>query len=438
MRNLILLLSLLFTLTQARGQSKELQAGPMVGYVDMLEAMLWVQTVGPAEVQIQYRELGTDGEYLLTAPVETQHHTAYTAKLLADRVQPGRTYDYDVLVDGKVLELPYPTSFRTQSIWAWRTAPPDFKVALGSCVYINEPEFDRPGAGYGSEYEIFGAINAQRPDLMLWLGDNTYLRETDWWTRTGILHRHTHTRSTAEMQPLLAHTPNYAIWDDHDYGPNNSDRSWINKEIAKEAFDLFWANPGSGLPGQGGITTMFRYNDVDVFLLDNRYFRTPNDQKVGERTILGETQLEWIIESLIFSNAKFKLVCIGGQVLNSVERFENYINLAPEERAYLLRRIDQEDIKNVIFLSGDRHHSELSALELPGGNMVYDMTASSLTSGTGNNRDEVNTNRVEGTLVVQHNFGLLEFSGPWEERQLKLKICDATGKVLWEHSIMAQ
>ena len=438
MRNLILALGLLFSSLQLQSQTDILQSGPMVGYVDMLEVMLWVQTARPAEVQIQYRELGSDGEFLLTAPVQTEHRMAYTAKLLADRVEPGKSYTYDVLVDGKKVELPYPTSFRTQALWAWRSDPPNFKVALGSCVYINETEYDRPGRPYGSEYEIFGAIDDQRPDLMLWLGDNTYLREVDWWTRTGIMHRHTHTRSTAEMQPLLAHTAHYAIWDDHDYGPNNSDRSWINKEVAKEVFDMFWANPGSGLPGQGGITTMFRYNDVDVFLLDNRSFRTPNDQKVGDRTVLGEAQLEWIIESLIFSNARFKLVCIGGQVLNSVERFENYINLAPAERDYLLRRIDQEDIKNVIFLTGDRHHSELSALELPGGNMVYDLTASSLTSGTGRNRDEINTNRVDGTLVVQHNFGMLEFSGPWEERQLVMKICDAAGEILWEHTIKAE
>ena len=46
------------------------------------------------------------------------------------------------------------------------------------------------------------AMHAQRPDLMLWLGDNTYLREVDWYTRTGFIHRYTHTRSLPELQPL--------------------------------------------------------------------------------------------------------------------------------------------------------------------------------------------------------------------------------------------
>ena len=46
--------------------------------------------------------------------------------------------------------------------------------AIGSCSYVNEPEFDRPGKPYGSNFEIFNSINNKNPDFMLWLGDNMY------------------------------------------------------------------------------------------------------------------------------------------------------------------------------------------------------------------------------------------------------------------------
>ncbi|MEL6356450.1 MAG: alkaline phosphatase D family protein, partial [Bacteroidota bacterium] len=389
-----------------------------------------------AEVKVGYRPVGTTETLLFTDSKATLKSEAYTAKLIADQVQPGITYDYTVFINNEEVKLPYPTQFSTQPIWRWRTDPPAFNVALGSCFYINEAAYDRPGDGYGSEYEIITSIHEKLPNLMVWLGDNTYLREPDWYTQTGVFHRYTHTRSVAELQPLLANTHHYAIWDDHDYGPNNADRTFVQKELTTKAFDLFWGNLTCGLPGMGGITSMFRYNDVDFFLLDNRYFRTPNDQKRDDnRTVLGEEQLEWLIESLVFSNASYKMVCIGGQVLNTVERFETYQNLAPKERAYLLRRIEEEGIKNVVFLTGDRHHTELSALELDNGETVYDVTISSLTAGTGRNREEVNDNRVPETLTVQHNFGILEFSGDRVDRKLVIKVYDKDGELLWERSL---
>ena len=413
-----------------------IQAGPMLGYNEQREVAIWVQTTRPADVHIAYTG---GGKTLKTAVVSTQKETAYTATLIADGVQPGQTYTYEVVVDGAPIALPYPTEFTAQSLWQYRADPPDFTVAVGSCTYINEERYDRPGNGYGGGYDIFSAIDAKQPDMMLWLGDNNYLREVDWSTRTGYQHRYTHSRSVPTMQPLLARTHHYAIWDDHDYGPNNADRSWIHRELAGETFDLFWANPTSGLRtseqryGVNGITTAFRYNDVDFFLLDNRSFRTPNDQQQKDNvTLLGEPQLEWLIESLVFSNAKWKMVAVGGQVLNTAEMWENYINLAPNELRYLLARINEEGITGVVFLTGDRHHTELSELKLPNGNMVYDVTISPLTSGAHDPEDEVNKNRVAGTLVTTNNFGVLSFSGPAAERKLGIQVFGAAGGLLWE------
>ena len=100
-------------------------------------------------------------------------------------------------------------------------ATPDFRFVIGSCAYINDPPYDRPGEPYGGEYEIFEQIAAQRPDFMIWLGDNVYLREPDWNSEAGILYRYTHTRSLPQLQKLLRICPHYAIWDDHDFGPND-------------------------------------------------------------------------------------------------------------------------------------------------------------------------------------------------------------------------
>ena len=436
----ILVLSFCFVLSlTAFSQKTFLQSGPMVGYSEMKEVMLWVQTNAPAEVQFVYWEKDKPGVSFSTEVVTTCKKDAFTAHCLADEVTPGKRYEYDLYINGKKVAFDYPTAFQSQTLWQYRTDPPDFTMALGSCAYINEPEVDRPGTPYGGEYEIFTSIHKLKPDGMLWLGDNNYLREVDWYTRTGILHRNTHSRSLPEMQPLLASTHNYAIWDDHDYGPNDSGRNFNHKEITLEAFKLFWANNGYGLDGQG-ITSMFQFNDMDFFFMDNRSFRTPNDMKEGKKQFLGERQLEWLIESLITSQAPFKMVLMGGQVLTTAEVFENYINLNKEERAYLLRRIEEENITGVIFLTGDRHHTDLSMYENKAGNKVYDLTVSPLTSQAVPMKylvDEKNDHLVKGTVVAQRNFGVLEFSGKRLERHLKIKIFDSKGQMLWDYDIDA-
>ncbi|HRO99461.1 MAG TPA: alkaline phosphatase family protein, partial [Flavobacteriales bacterium] len=128
-----------------------------------------------------------------------------------------------------------------------------------------------------------------------------------------------------------------------------------------------------------------------------------------------------------------KLVAVGSQVLNPAAVFENYATMA-SERDELLRRIEVEGIRGVVFLTGDRHFTELSVMELKDGRKLYDLTVSPLTSGAYSPKEE-NALRVGGTLVEQRNFATLSFSGPLKERVMTIRCFDATGKLLWEREI---
>ena len=414
-----------------------LQNGPMLGYVDMREALIWVQTKSSGYVSVEYWETAKPEKKYSTADIPTRKENGYTAKCIADQVQPGTEYTYRVSINRKAVELPYPTTFKTQPIWRWRTDPPPFSVATGSCAYVNEEQFDRPGKPYGSDYQIFTSIYQQKPDVMLWLGDNVYYREPDWNTRTGMVHRYTHDRAIPELQPLLASTAQYAIWDDHDFGPDDSDGTWVHKNMAWEVFRDFWGNPTFGVNGQKGCTTMFDFMDVDFFLLDNRYFRTPNYCKTCPgRSLLGKEQLQWFLAALAKSRAPFKVVAIGGQVVTSSVSHETAFHFFPAERDTILDFIARENIKGVIFLTGDKHFTELSAMQNNAGNWVYDLTTSPLTSGV-NPTEEANTWHVKGTRTNQHNFSILRFSGPRTNRQLEIKNYDTNGKELWTKTITA-
>ncbi|MFQ5739432.1 MAG: iron-containing alcohol dehydrogenase, partial [Acidobacteriota bacterium] len=55
-------------------------------------------------------------------------------------------------------------------------------------------------------------------------------------------------REVPRLQPLLRSRPQLAIWDDHDYGLNDSDRTNPVKKEALRVFQQYWANPAYGLP----------------------------------------------------------------------------------------------------------------------------------------------------------------------------------------------
>jgi Phosphodiesterase/alkaline phosphatase D len=153
---------------------------------------------------------------------------------------------------------------------------------------------------------------------------------------------------------------------------------------------------------------------------------------------LAKHNFQWLIDALASSKATFKLVAIGGQVLNTVARYETYENIAPEEKARLIKAITDEGIKGVIFIDGDRHHTELSKLDRSGTYPLYDLTVSPLTSGVSvNAAKEENALRVPETIVTEHNFGILKFSGKQKERVLTITIYNKDGNLLWTKEIKA-
>jgi alkaline phosphatase D len=419
-----------------QAQQPDLYSGPMVCHSDMREVKVWIQTNLPAECQMEY----SDGTAVYrSAIIRTNALQAYTGFLLADSVKPGKQYTYKVFINGNAIQKEYPLQFRTPALWQWRTDPPDLAIALGSCFYANETEYDRPGRSYGGEYQIFNSIAQQKPDLMLWLGDNTYLREPDLGSRTGILHRYTHSRAVKELQPLLGSAHHYAIWDDHDFGPNDSDRGYSMKKATLEAFQLFWGNPISAA-ADGNYTT-FQWSDIQFFLLDNRSYRSPDKRKTGARTILGQAQIEWLMDNLASSTARFKVIAMGGQFVNPLAQYENY-SIYPQERKAIIDLLAKENIPGIIILSGDRHYSELAALpkDSTGMNYVlYDFTVSPLTSGPASKMKEEDKNplRLNGTDYYERNFGMINVQGKGADRTLILSLYDNSGKQLWKKELKA-
>jgi len=436
MRKAILTFLAIATITFSSAQKELLQSGPMVGYSTMKEVLLWAQTKKEAKVHFEYWNKKNPNKKYKTDQVVTSKDKAFIARILADELEPTNEYGYALYINNKRVDRPYNLGFESQPLWLWRTDAPDYSFTSGSGTYISEAIYDRPGKPFGGDYQIFEDIYKKEPNFMLWLGDNIYLREVDWNSNTGILYRNTHTRSLPEMQPMLGSMHHYAIWDDHDFGPNDSDRSYHLKRKTEDAFKLFFTNPNYIF--DEGTTGFFQWADSEFFLLDNRSWRTPNKRRdLGTHEILGDKQIEWLIDALVNSYAPFKFVVMGGQFLNPLERHEKYANFAPEERLKIIKAIKKLKISGVIFITGDVHHTELSKLDMENGYPLYDLTVSPLTSGVYGKDAEENILLVEGTLVKERNYSYIKVFGTKKERALEITIYNSNGKSLWTKIIKA-
>jgi alkaline phosphatase D len=433
----------LFVFAQKANAQPQIFSGPMIGYTEHREVCIWLQTVNVvSELSIHYKPKGSQ------APIQKQSSYLFTAKLgepiitkfILTALEPGVTYEYYFTSKEKKLEVSYPLVFTTRSLWEWRTDPPAFSFLAGSCLYINDSAYDRPGAPYGQSTSILTTMANTPAEIMLWLGDNTYSREVDYSSVYGLKYRYQHTRQHSDLQKLLATKINYAIWDDHDYGTNDACKTYLLKDDSRSLFKEYWANKTYGEHNEG-IYTTFSFNDAQFFLLDDRYFRDENDLiETTNRTKsqLGKQQLDWFLQSLLNSQATFKFVCIGGQFLNEYTNKESY-NFFKTERKIIIDFIMEHKISGVVFLSGDRHHTELlvnNSVKQNLGYALYDLTSSSITAGPNNKPELDNPMRVEGTLVAENNFCKISISGKRKERKLLISCINREGKVIWERSLL--
>jgi alkaline phosphatase D len=291
-----------------------------------------------------------------------------------------------------------------------------------------------------SGYGIYKRIAKQKLDYMLWMGDNIYLRNGEWNSFEGVCYRYTHTRSLPQMQPLLRATHHIATWDDHDYGMNNGNALSEGRDFALRGFQEFWKNPPTHPEKEKGLYYNYRVGDAEFFLTDDRLCRSPDTMPDGpDKAFLGKVQVEWLLEGLEKSDAHFKIIGVGTQVLNQNlhPRKEGYWKDYRTEATYLLSEIRRRKIEGVLFLTGDVHHTVLSKMETPGFYPLYDLTVSGFTSIQNPFFGRKNGLKVLGTFTWVHNFCVMKFIGSGENRRLRIEIRNKIGARIWKREIFA-
>ncbi|MCX8472691.1 MAG: alkaline phosphatase D family protein [Sediminibacterium sp.] len=434
--------------------TSQIKSGPMVGYTELRTSQVWLQferTQNLDEIQYSIEEKG-ENPFGFKANSKPEIEINYLDKerkivlLKFSNLIPSQTYTYNIKFNQtEITPATISGDFTTLELWHFRRTPPDFSFITGSCNYVNDPPYDRPGRPYGQDSSIFTPMAQESAKFMLWLGDNWYTREIDYFSPWGLQNRAEHDRAVPELQPLLKAMPQFAAWDDHDYGPNDGDKSFIFRQESREVFKKYWANPSYG-ENQQGIYSQFVWNDVAFFLLDDRTFRSNDELKDSikgkpnsAKKMLGETQMEWLKNALVQANSffgiSFKIIVLGSQVLNPVSPYNSFYHY-PSELDELKEFIAQENIKGVIFLTGDRHHSEIIKIDRENNYPLYDITVSPLTSGT-HTISGVEVNNPYRVMLLDkiQNYAVFNFSGDYKNRVLNVSFKDKKGEVVKTWSV---
>ena len=441
----LFLFFVLFTVSNAIAQTSNLVvSGPMLGHTELRTSKVWVELKPNVKgVKLIYNEVAnpkTTGTAIQSA-ISNPYTNTVTFELID--LKPASDYVYQLISsDNQTIAT---GKLRTQSLWQWRTTPPDFSFLAGSCAYFNESPYDRPGRPYGGDSTIFTTMAKEKSDFMLWLGDNWYTREVDYYSGWGLFKRAATDRKIPILQDFWKSMPHYAIWDDHDYGWNDADASYPFKKESRDAFKSYWANPSYGTK-EDAVYSKFTWNDVDVFMLDDRWYRSNDNTKdsIGgkvnaEKQMFGKEQIGWLKNALLQSNANgninFRIIATGSQVLNPASPFDCFRRF-PAEYNDFLDFLAENKINGVVFFTGDRHHSEIIKLDRKGAYPLFDITASPLTSGThsfaGPEKD--NPARVLGIDKLQ-NYARVSFMGKSSDRKMQVEFLGINGELIKSWSI---
>lgn len=425
----LLLLSVLVIFSTGPVWAGVFSNGPIIGHVTHNSAMFWARAgaTGGA-LKIELSETPDFKNVLSAAPVRFDAKQDRTATVALTGLKPATTYYWRAFAGEAPFAPPGDLAmrFRTFPLPGAKTV---VRLGFGSCNHVARV----PDSG------IWNAVAKADVDAFVWMGDNIY---ADLMPEPVTQNMYRRARAVPSLQQVNLTVPQYATWDDHDFGSNDLDRTFTGKPLFLKVFKQYWPNPSYGEAENPGVYTRFSAGPADVFLLDVRYHRAPNGDPDGpEKTMLGEAQLAWLKAGLKASAAPVKLLVSGSAWNDCTCNGDNWM-VHGHARTALFDFIRDEKITGVVLVSGDTHVGELNALPRKdkGGYDLIELVASPLA----NNPDAVEgyakggTPRLRPVYGEGNNFGLITVDNTGAEAVITLELRTPEGKPVWPPVVLNQ
>jgi hypothetical protein len=149
------------------------------------------------------------------------------------------------------------------------------------------------------------------------------------------------------------------IWDDHDFGPNDSDKNAPGRPSARQSYqEIFPHYPLAAGVGDVPIYQTFSVGTVRFIMTDLRSERDPKVNTDNEsKTMMGAAQRDWLLNELWQSSQSHDFVFWVSTVpyvatkSTGADHWGGYTN----ERTMIANFIAEKGIKNLMIISGDAH-----------------------------------------------------------------------------------
>lgn len=282
---------------------------------------------------------------------------------------------------------------------------------------------------------IWRTLEKQNVDQIFMIGDSVYAdfisligrKDADlkqMWERT------VKARQTLYYYKARKLTPTIAVWDDHDFGKNNGDRTFAHKNDAEFVFNLFFAQKkNSALKKGPGISSVFEWADQRFLLLDGRSFRSPVGDK-SEPAYFGDELEAWTLDQLNAANKPTWLIS-GTQWFGGYRSKEGFEFAHPELFRKFLNSV-RTAVSKVLFVSGDIHMSEVMRVEREALDYTtYEITSSGMHSFTGFGFNDRKFNPRRLVSYNHKNFNMVEAKVEGERLVADVACLKATGRTAY-------
>jgi len=280
---------------------------------------------------------------------------AHVARFDLVGLAPGAEYHYAIRVAGQLDGTRGRGRLRTPAQGAQ-----SFSFAFASCARLH------------TNARTFDAIRAVDPLLFLPTGDLFYgdiARNDVGQYRRDLVGQLTEPAPAA----LLREVPVAYMWDDHDYGRNDADRTSPSRPAAWTAYRAFVPHYPLVLGAdEGPVAQAFTIGRVRFILTDLRSERDPKTDPAGaDKTMMGPEQRAWFEAELLAANKRFPLIVWVSSVPwidRSASPGDDWGAYA-DERTAIAQFVADHGIRGLVLVAGDAHmvaaddgaHSDFSA-----------------------------------------------------------------------------
>ena len=319
-------------------------------------AFVWAGAVTPTSAVVKARLLNDSPAVRLVVSSQadlsqlqfSDYHAATQAlnnrlvAIQATGLAPNTQYYYALEIEGR-LDLDHRGQFKT-----FPEGPASFTFAFGSC------------AETGSSHPVFETIRSLHPLFFLHLGDLHY-RDIGADDPNRFRAAYDTVLASATQAALYQDVPLVYMWDDHDYGPNDSAAAAPGRRAARLTYQEYV--PHYPLPAGSGDVPLYQAFTVGrarVILTDLRSEKSPDPPSPGcdpnnpNKTLLGEAQKSWLKQELLSARDRYPLVVWASTSAWFPELSDGWRCYAVERRE-IADFIKQNQITNLVMLSGDLH-----------------------------------------------------------------------------------